>query len=190
MMTRVMMMTADALSNHRRNGAPDDVDDEAQLMELFDGPFSGDADVRWATTGGAGGRLTKWGRPGQAGYEFGGDEAGKESMHDPDAGQVDADYMGENDNDDVRYDNAQQHSNLFLTNMEYAKYRLQYRNKLGSNSVAFNALQRSGRLFHEYMVDPYVKIERQLMKRLKNNQKKVRAAVYKERSMLSLPRSL
>ena len=54
-----------------------------------------------------------------------------------------------------------------ITSMEYYAYRLMVRSRL-------SPLHLSGRLFHQYTVDVYAKIEQQRLNYIRTNQKKIR----------------
>ena len=57
--------------------------------------------------------------------------------------------------------------------MEYYSYRLQFRDN------NYSILHRSGRIFQQYVVDMYAKIEQSRLNYLKNNQHEIRAELYK-----------
>jgi hypothetical protein len=63
--------------------------------------------------------------------------------------------------------NSRQH----VTQMEYYSYRLQIRDE-------YSILHRSGRLFHQYIVDNYAKIESNRLNFIRLHQKEVRADLY------------
>ena len=58
-----------------------------------------------------------------------------------------------------------------VTAMEYYAYRLMVRSSL-------SLLHLSGRLFHQYAVDVYAKIEQQCLNYIRTNQKKIRVDLY------------
>ena len=58
-----------------------------------------------------------------------------------------------------------------VTLMDYQKYYLQCRNN-------YNILHHSGRLFQQYCVDSYARIEQDRLQFLRFNQKKIRAELY------------
>jgi hypothetical protein len=64
-------------------------------------------------------------------------------------------------------------SKKYVTMMEYYSYRLQFRDK------DYNILHRSGRLFQQYIVDMYAKIEQARLNYFKINQRHIRAELYK-----------
>ena len=66
----------------------------------------------------------------------------------------------------------------FVTAMEYYSYQFQFCPRL------FNPLLRCGRLFHQYMVDMYVKIESNHLNFLKKNQRAIRSELYQGKTIL------
>jgi hypothetical protein len=78
-----------------------------------------------------------------------------------------------------------------MTRMELAQYRLAFRPEqakalppepllegLDLRLVGFNALHFSGRLFQQYVVDTYIRVERDRIQWIKANQKKLQADQY------------
>lgn len=80
-----------------------------------------------------------------------------------------------------------------ITRLEFAQYRLAFRPKLtkylateGDSAVtdlreiSFNALHFGGRLFQQYLVDTYIRVERDRIQWIKNNQNKIKCDRYLE----------
>ena len=80
-----------------------------------------------------------------------------------------------------------------ITSLEFAQYRLGFRPKLTDYlatekhsavtelcEVKFNALCFGGRLFQQYLVDTYIRVERDRIKWIKINQNKIRSDQYLE----------
>ena len=63
-------------------------------------------------------------------------------------------------------------ANVECTPLQYYKYRLMVR------SDSFNPVHRMGRLFQQYIVDMYAKIEEQRLWFIRNNQNKLRTELY------------
>ncbi|XP_054274451.1 uncharacterized protein LOC128994153 [Macrosteles quadrilineatus] len=82
-------------------------------------------------------------------------------------------------------------SRAHMTRMELAQYRLAFRPEqakalppepllegLDLRSIGFNALHFGGRLFQQYVVDTYIRVERDRIQWIKYNQKKLQADQY------------
>ena len=82
-------------------------------------------------------------------------------------------------------------SRQHLTRFEMAQYRIAFPPHLTKNlhsqadcvvpdmrEIKFNALHFGGRLFQQYLVDTYVRVERDRIQWIKNNQKKIHADKY------------
>jgi len=86
--------------------------------------------------------------------------------------------IDENPNDENKHNMEHEHDNTgirhrkFVSTMEYYAYRLQIR----PNSI--NLLLQAGRLFQQYVVDMYVKIESDHLNFHRQNQNKIRSDLY------------
>ena len=75
---------------------------------------------------------------------------------------------------------SQNHQNEKCSVMQFYRYRL-----MVHGGGTFNTLHRMGRLFQQYIVDMYVKIEGQRLTFLRHNQRTLRAEVYQGLSDVS-----